>query len=1142
MKRAAIAIATVVFLLICSVVFGATQKPWWEQEQIRFFWNPWMNFHAFGPTGGVGDVDVMSDEQLIDAVSGVGATVFADRFEWSADAYYGDTMATRLNRARLAKANGMHYFGQLQVAYMPELVEKTGARMAVNKDGKTCKEDSRSGGRFVACPLDEKAAAVWPFKYAEEMAKSGVVDGLLIDWEGSLSGFGFEFDNGICYCDDCWGNYANEAGIREKVSRADRYKLLENRGLLTGYWKHQQDCFIDLYRRGAERVHAMKPDFIFSAYEAFMPGHMETGWLVEGAARGLNSTMVPFFVIDAGQYYPNHVAPWWDTGHDAFRKLGMKHLLGYYPSGFMGTPTMDASAAQQLYDAAINTDGYWIWHERKWGPDDYAVMRAAHERVRATEIKVGGFLRDGQVDNTFATAVEQSGDPVLGRGMVTRTYHLGGRHLVHINNVNTDNAVAVLVRLPRLKAGAKWSASNALTGVYYSNKPGNAIWTSVELKQGVLLNLEKRSEAWLLIAPNAPSAKIVSSQMIPGWVINGHPDRPATGPLPVPGKPTAGSFPLAFTRSGPLGYSGAHEPVMGTSIWLADASAGDNDSSQVFAIKGNCWSPKLSPDRTRVAFASYVNGKGQIYMVNSDAVVKTGLPGSEQVYTPYFNTKGMAWRFDGLLSFGFKSEGANISNNSHCDYFPVWSPDGERIAFVSDRDGDWEIYVMNADGGNQKRLTRSPGIDRNPSWSPDGRFITFETNRNGDFDIGVVGTLRQAQGDGAGERVLVDRSGDDLEPLWSPDGSRIAFTGSHANYARDIMLVDPISGSLDYPRGLLATIEGWWPYNNVGGIAWSPDGKHIAATFDTRDESGVCVVRAKAKSPATGAAAVTLGDEFNYSSDHKKGDFVELVKAPCLKTRPGGIVMSPLRHLVTGGSFMSGDASNRWVLREFRDIAWSPDSQTVAFRSDMDPSGYDFLYTVPAVGGDPIRLDDTLSPMGLANTPSPLVETRQRLNPVVGAAADAWQPPKGTKVLVETPEHWMFRKDPDKVGEAQKWFTEPPSGPLWSAVSTFDFWDKSLGTSYYGDGWYAVDVVVPPVQEKKAWLHFGAVDENYTLWLNGERIGDNLTAGTIMWDQPVSAEITGKLKDGQANHIVVRVNNTANAGGIWKPVRILVEK
>ncbi len=60
------------------------------------------------------------------------------------------------------------------------------------------------------------------------------------------------------------------------------------------------------------------------------------------------------------------------------------------------------------------------------------------------------------------------------------------------------------------------------------------------------------------------------------------------------------------------------------------------------------------------------------------------------------------------------------------DSFPAWSPDGRRIAFESDRDGNDEIYVMNADGSGVTRLTDNDAIDRSPAWSPDGRRIAFD--------------------------------------------------------------------------------------------------------------------------------------------------------------------------------------------------------------------------------------------------------------------------------------------------------------------------------------------------------------------------------------------------------------------------------
>ena len=62
---------------------------------------------------------------------------------------------------------------------------------------------------------------------------------------------------------------------------------------------------------------------------------------------------------------------------------------------------------------------------------------------------------------------------------------------------------------------------------------------------------------------------------------------------------------------------------------------------------------------------------------------------------------------------------------------PAWSPDGRKLAFVSDRDGNSEVYVMNADGSGQRNLTRNPAYDADPAWSPDGRKLAFVSNRDG---------------------------------------------------------------------------------------------------------------------------------------------------------------------------------------------------------------------------------------------------------------------------------------------------------------------------------------------------------------------------------------------------------------------------
>ena len=101
-----------------------------------------------------------------------------------------------------------------------------------------------------------------------------------------------------------------------------------------------------------------------------------------------------------------------------------------------------------------------------------------------------------------------------------------------------------------------------------------------------------------------------------------------------------------------------------------------------------------------------------------------------------------------------------------------------RIAFMSDRDWHWEIYVMDADGGNQQKLTNHRAWDGSPSWSPDGKRIAFWSLRDGNSEIYVMGA------DGGNQQNLTNHTNRDASPAWlnspfsvSPAGKEFTMWG-----------------------------------------------------------------------------------------------------------------------------------------------------------------------------------------------------------------------------------------------------------------------------------------------------------------------------------------------------------------------------
>lgn len=279
------------------------------------------------------------------------------------------------------------------------------------------------------------------------------------------------------------------------------------------------------------------------------------------------------------------------------------------------------------------------------------------------------------------------------------------------------------------------------------------------------------------------------------------------------------------------------EPVLQSSLEVIDITTGEREV--IHRRRAHFEAPNWSPDGSYFLF----NQEGRIYRLPVEGgepeVIDAGFAARSN------NDHGITPDGKTLIISDGTEEGTSIvytlpieggTPKRITEYGPSYwhgvSPDGRTLAYVGQRNGDYDIYTIPIEGGEETRLTTAEGLDDGPDYSPDGEYIYFNSVRTGTMQI------YRMRADGSEEEQLTFDEYNDWFPHPSPDGKWIAFLsygpeveGHPAN--KDVMLrIMPVDG--DEPRVLTELFGG---QGTINVPSWAPDSRRFAfVSYELLDE------------------------------------------------------------------------------------------------------------------------------------------------------------------------------------------------------------------------------------------------------------------------------------------------------------------